>query len=74
MYSDGTPSTPHHSFILSLSKAPLLPLLSPPPLSLSHRVGLLCLVHGDAVHADLDGVAGRTADRALREVQLDGLH
>lgn len=31
-------------------------------------------MHGDAVHADLNGVSCRPVSRTVTEVQLDGLH
>lgn len=31
-------------------------------------------MHGDAVHADLNGVSCRPVRRTVTEVQLDGLH
>lgn len=39
----------------------------------THSEGVIGLVHGDAVHADLDGVPSRTVSGAVGEVQLDGL-
>lgn len=40
----------------------------------THCERLLRLVHGDAVHADLDGVPCRSIGWTVAEVQLDGLN
>lgn len=52
-----------NSFIQPVSRSP------------SHTYGerVLGLMHGDAVHADLNGVPCRTISRTVGEVQLDGL-
>lgn len=39
----------------------------------THSKRLLGLVHGDAVHADLNGVSRRTISWTVCEVELNGL-